>query len=300
MGAGLMLAVPALCFSSGAVAALNVLRRFALGGASSAIAPLTAIAGLYLAPGPAGLIAGMTLGLVLQAGLLAWALAREGVVARKPRWDQVRLVLHDMGMLATGGLATGVTLLGVQALVAGTGAHAVSTYTFGTRITWAYIGLTAMVLSTVLSPLLSARAVGLPYSRRRLRAYLWLAAAAGLGGMLVLIVGADPIIALLLGRGAFLDADVKAVASVQLVSALQIPTYLLLFLGTRAVQSYRDIRFVSRMSGLQAVLSLGAVWLLAPAFGVTGTVLTLASMYLLFGLCYCWRYQHHRQRARQA
>lgn len=302
MCAGLALAVPALCFSSGAVASLNVLGRYALGGASSTIAPLVTIAALRLAPnGPVGLVVGMVLGLTLQATVLGWALAKEGVVAtRKPRWAQARPVLRDMGLLATGGLAAGLTTMVVQALVAGTGAHAVSAYTFGTKVTWSYLGLTVLVLSTVLTPLLAARAAGLPYSRRRLRAYLWLAAVAALGGTVLLMVGADPIIQLFLGRGAFSEADVKAVARVQFISALQIPCYLLLFLGSRAVQAYHDIRFVSRMSWLQAGLALGTAWVLVPHFGTTGILLSLAGAYLFSGLGYCWRYQRLRRRARQA
>jgi putative peptidoglycan lipid II flippase len=302
MCAGLALAVPALCFSSGAVASLNVLGRYALGGASGTIAPLVTIAALHLASnGPVGLVTGMVLGLTSQAAVLGWALAREGVVAtRKPRWAQVQPVLRDMGLLATGGLAAGLTTMAVQALVAGTGAHAVSAYTFGTKVTWSYLGLTVLVLSTVLTPLLSARAAGLPYSRRRLRAYLWLAAVAALGGMVLLMVGAEQVIQLFLGRGAFSEADVKAVAHVQLVSALQIPSYLLLFLGSRAVQAYHDIRFVSRMSWLQACLAVGTAWALVPSFGTTGILLAIAGAYLFSGLFYCWRYQHLRRRARQA
>jgi peptidoglycan biosynthesis protein MviN/MurJ (putative lipid II flippase) len=301
MSAGLSLAVPALCFSSGAVAALNVLGKYALGGASTAIAPLTAMAGLHLLPDtPWGLIGGMVLGLNLQALVLAWALAKEGVVAaRKPAWQCAKPLLQDMGRLAAGGLAASLTTLAVQAMVATTGPNGVSAYTFGTKITWAYLGLTVLVLSTVMTPLLAARAAGLPYSRRRLRAYLWLALAAAGIGATSLVLGSDQIIRLFLARGAFSEDDVRAVSTVQILAAMQIPTYLLLFLGSRAVQSYRDTTFLSRMSWLQAGITLTLAWLLQPSLGTPGILLAIAFSYAASGVCHFFRYRSLRCRARR-
>lgn len=301
MVASLALAMPALCFSSAAVAAFNVLGRFALGGASAAIAPLTAILALQFGPAePWSLVDGVVVGLNLQSLLLAWALAREGVVAvQRPSWLQAKPLLQDMGALAFGGLATSVTALGIQALVARTGAHGVSAYTFGTKITMAYSGLTVLVLSAVITPIFAARAVGLAYSRRRLRTYLWLVALATVGGTVIFGAGADQVVRLFLGRGAFSEEDVLAVAAVQRVAAFQMPAYLLFFLSARAVQSYRDVKFISRMSWIQAGTILSLAWLLQQVLGLTGIILANIIAFALSAACYGLRHRHLRGRQRQ-
>lgn len=301
MVASLALAMPALCFSSAAVAAFNVLGRFGLGGASATIAPSTAILALQFGPAePWSLVGGVVVGLNFQALLLAWALAKEGVVAvQKPSWSQAKPLLHDMGLLATGGLAAGLTALGIQALVASTGPHGVSAYTFGTKITMAYSALTVLVLSTVITPIFAARAVGLPYSRRRLRTYLWLVVLATVGGCVMFGAGADQVVRLFLGRGAFSDDDVLAVAAVQRVAALQMPAYLLFFLSARAVQSYRDVKFISRMSWIQAGTILSLAWSLQHVLGITGIVVANVIAFVLSATCYGLRHRHLRGIQRQ-
>jgi peptidoglycan biosynthesis protein MviN/MurJ (putative lipid II flippase) len=300
--AGLSLAVPAICFSTAAVASLNVLGKYALGSATTAISPLTAILTLQVFPvGPWGPVVGMVLGLNAQALFLAWGLSKEGVtVARRPIRAELRPLLHDMGLLATGGLATGLTLLAVQGMVANIGAHAVSSYNFGTWITGAYLGLSFLVLSSVLTPIFSARAAGLPYSRKRLRVYLGLSLVAAMVGTLILTFGASQVIRLFLGRGAISEEDIRAVAAVQVFSALQIPSYLLMVLGIRAVQAYRDAKFVSRMNWLQASITLGLAWPMHLHFGTKGILLAITLSYSFSGICYCLRYRHHRRLSRQA
>lgn len=299
MVAALALAVPALCFSSAAVSALNVLGRYALGGGSAAIAPLTAVLALRLVPAGAwSLVGGVVVGLNLQALLLAWALSKEGVVVvQRPSWRQAMPLLHNMGLLAVGALAACITTVVIQAMVASTGAHGVSAYTFGTKITIAYSGLSVLVLSTVITPIFAARAAGLPYSRRRLRIYLWLGFVATVGGTVVFGVGADQVIRLFWGRGAFSGEDVMAVAAVQRVAALQMPAYLMLFLSARAVQSYRDAKFDSRMRWIQAGTTMGLACALLQVLGITGIILANVVSYVLSAACYWLRYQHHRRLA---
>ena len=295
--AGLLsLAIPSICLSVVAVASLNVLGKYVLGGASTLIAPIVATTVLYFVPaGPWAAAGGLVLGLNLQAGLLLWGLRRQGVSLRQripgATW---KVTLRDMGHLAVGALVVNISAPIIQGIVATHGARSTSTYNFGIKITTASLGLSALFFSTLLNPIFAARAAGLPYSAKRLRTYLWLAVISSLALSTLLVVEATPLIRLFLRRGVFSENDVALVAKVHMYAALQIPFYMFSFLMMRMVSSYQDTRFISRMSWVQMISTLSLAWPLHTLMGVQGLLLANALAYGISGACYSWRYRHLR------
>lgn len=300
-GAWLALTVPPLCFSTAGVAALNVMGRYWLGAASAGVAPLAATVALYLPnPSISTLVAGVVIGLNLQALLLAWALSRQGIIlTRIPSWSSTIPLLRDLAVVATGVVASAASPLAIQTVVAGLGDSALTTYTLGTKITAGFIGLSALILSSVLTPLFAARASGLPYSRARFRAYLWLTAVACTAVTLVLVFYSENVISLFLGQ-ALAPAQLARVARLQSYAALQFPAFILLFLGMRAVQAYHDVKFVSAMNWAQGGLTLIFGSALHHYLGLLGILVAVAVAYAICGTCYLLKYRQMKAAAKQA
>lgn len=298
--AWLAFSVPALCFSTAGIAALNVLGRYWVGAASSAIAPLVATMILYLPnPSASSLAIGVVLGLNIQALILAWALAREGVVlSRRPTWLDAKPILRDLTVVAFGVTASAASPLAIQAVVASLGDSELTTYTLGTKITVGFLGLSALIMSSILTPLFSARASGLPYSRVQFRAYMWLTAFAAASVTVFLMACSEQVIEMFLGH-ALAPAELERVAQMQFYAALQIPAFTLLFLGIRAVQAYHDVRFVSLMNWVQGFLMLGLASILHPQLGLLGIIVAVALAYALSGFCYLLKYRRMRSRSKQ-
>ena len=298
--AWLALSVPALCFSTAGVAALNVLGRYWVGAASAGVAPLVATMILYLPNASASSLAvGVVLGLNVQALVLALALAREGVIlSRRPSWSDSKPVLRDLVVVALGVVASAASPLAIQTVVAGLGDSELTTYTLGTKITAGFLGLSALILSSILTPLFSARASGLPYSRARFRAYLWMTALAGASVTVFLMACSKQVIEMFLGH-ALAPAELERVAQMQFYAALQIPAFILLFLGIRAVQAYHDVRFVSVMNWVQCLLILALASVLLPCLGLIGIIVAVALAYALSGFCYLLKYRKMRNLSKQ-
>lgn len=298
--AWLALSVPPLCFSTAGVAALNVMGRYWLGAASAGVAPLAATIALHLPnPSISSLVAGVVVGLNLQALLLAWALSRQGIVlTRLPSWAETRPLLKDLAVVATGVIASAASPLAIQAVVAGLGDSALTTYTLGTKITAGFIGLSALILSSILTPLFAARASGLPYSRARFRAYLWLTAVACAAVTLVLVFCSEYVISLFLGH-ALAPAELARVAKLQSYAALQFPAFILLFLGMRAVQAYHDVKFVSAMNWAQGGITLAAGSVLHHYLGLLGILVAVALAYAICGTCYLVKYRRMKASAKR-
>lgn len=299
LAACLALAIPALSVTTAAVGALNVQGKYILGGASTIVAPITASLVLLVAPAsPWSAAGGLVLGLNLQAALLLAGLRRLGVSPwQKIHWAYLAKTLKDMGHLAMGAVVANSTALVIQAVVASHGARSTSTYSFGIKITAAYLGLSVMFFSTLLNPIFAARANGLPYSQKRLRAYLWLAGTSTMAATAILTFGSADIIRLVLKRGAFSESDVAAVAGVHAFAALQIPTYLFSALCARLVAAYHDTRFLGRMSWLQAAIAMSLLWPLHQALGIRGLVLANAVAFAVIGACLFWRHQQLKTEA---
>ena len=299
LGACLTLAVPALSLTTAAVGALNVQGKYVLGGASTVVAPVIASSTLLFGPAsPWAAAIGLVIGLNAQAALLLWGLHRMGVTPWQ-KLDRPLLVktLKDMSHIATGTVVANSTALIIQAVVASHGARSTSTYSFGIKITAAYLGLSVMFFSTLLAPIFAARANGLPYSEKRLRTYVWLAGLSTVVATAILTLGSSDIIRLVLKRGAFSEADVTAVAAVNAFAAMQIPFYLFSALCMRLVSAYHDPRFVGRMSWLQTAVVLILLWPMNQALGVRGMVLANAAAYAVTGACFFWRYQQLKAEA---
>jgi len=299
--AWLAFTVPSLCFATTGVTALNVLGRYWLGAASTCLAPLVATLSLYMfEPSMTTFAGGVVLGLGLQTAIVALALARDGVIlTRRPPWSAARVLLKDMSVVGTGVVAAASTPLVIQAVVAGLGDNALTHYTLGTKITTGFIGMTALILSSILTPMISARASGLPYSRMRLRIYLWLTAVVCLGSTLVLTLWPESVVQFFLGR-ALAPPEMAHVARVQFYAALQIPAFILLFLGMRAVQAYHAVKFVTAMNWVQAALTLALGLALHAHLGLVGILAAGALSYTTCGVCYLLKYRQLDRRAKRA
>lgn len=295
----LAMAAPAFAYNTGAIAALNTLGRFGYAGLSSVAPALAATLIVWTAPAsPWSVIAGLLFGTYLQMGILLYVLRGEGVFLTRPKaLKELVPFCKDMLHAMSAGLAFGLSALLVQSMVAASGAFGMSTYNFSTKCTAAYLGLSGLFFGTLLSPLLAAQAAGLPYSLRRLKAYLALSVVGAGIATLLLTQYSEIVIRIFLHRGAFSEDAVLAVAELQAIAALQIPAFMISFIASRILAARHDNRFIALCSWAQFALTAALAMLLRTSYGIKGILFSVAVGYAAVGVVLWVRYLTLNQRA---
>lgn len=118
------------------------------------------------------------------------------------------------------------------------------------------------------------------------RSLVWVAVA-GTAGALALSVLATPVVDLVFGGGRFTPDDVRAAASVQTITAWQLPLHLVAVVLLRVLNAHRRQRAVVVAAGAATAVNLVADIVLAQWLGVEGialaTTLTLGVTCAAFG-----------------
>lgn len=284
--------LPALLFSGMATtwnAVLNAGHRFAFGAVVPMVTPLLTIVlllGIGQFVGITVLAVSTVIGLGLEAALLGWALKRHGIVLM-PRWSgatsAVRQVFAQYLPAVSAAVLMGGTGLIAQSMAATLGSGSVAALSYGSKATTLLLGVGSLAVSTAVLPHFSqmvamnnvagVRHTLLTYSRLILVVTLPLTA--------LLMYFSEPLVRLLLQRGAFTDADTNLVSQVQSAYLLQVPVYVLGILFVRVISSLKANHVMLWGTVINLIVCAVSTYVLMQWFQVVGIAFSISLMYLI-------------------
>jgi putative peptidoglycan lipid II flippase len=227
---------PALVLSSGSAAMLpilNVRGKLKRAALVPIVSPLLTFTALTFDTQPAIWILPLMLvsGKLIELALATWGVMRLGysLVPGWPRgasdllqlssWLRQCIPLGIAGLLATGSLVID------QAVAATLGPGAVSSLSFGTRVTLAIVFIGSLSLSSFVFPEFSKLILSQQFEeiRELVKRYTAIAFSACICLTLFVVVFSEPIIRILFQRGAFTEQDTLVAQRVQMLFVLQVP-----------------------------------------------------------------------------
>jgi putative peptidoglycan lipid II flippase len=275
-------------------AVLNAKEHFSLAAFSPTMIPLLATIFLLFLGRVWGIYAlaiGTLSGFVIEAGLLAWGLKREGY-SLKPRWygwdPPMRRTMAQYLPVMAGALLMSSTTLIDQSMAAMLGPGSVSTLNYGNKIVALVVGIGSVSLGTAVFPHFSRMAATEDWEglRRTLKTHIFFVLLVTVPLTAGLVYWSRPLVRLLFERGAFTSADTYLVSQVQSFYLLQIPFYFLGILIIRLISSVRANHILMEAAMLNLVAKLVLNYLLMRRFGAAGIALSTTLVYVL-SLVFC-------------
>jgi len=274
-------------------ALLNASERFALPAISLMMRPTITVA-ILLAMGKAwgiyALAVGTAGGFLLEAGLLAWGLMRQGIHII-PHWfgldPAMKKVIKQYIPMVAGALLMSSTSLVNQTMAAMLGPGSVSAFNYGTRVVTLVLGIGSISLSTAVFPHFS-RMVGVnDWSgvRHTLKTYSFLIVFLAVPLTVALIYFSEPLARLFFERGAFTSEDTYLVSRVQGLFLLQVPFYFLSILIGRLISSLQANHILLKGAVISLPLSVVLNYLFIQWLGVAGIALANSIVYFV-SFCY--------------
>jgi putative peptidoglycan lipid II flippase len=278
-------------------AVINAGRKFALPALSPALNAAVSIATLLTLRdgfGVAALALGLTAGAMAEAALLGWAVQRQGLPLL-PAWraphPRQHVVLREYGPAVTAAALMALTVVVDQAMATWLGPRAVSAYNLGTKMVSFVLLLGAGSLSTAAMPFasrLAATGGSEDIARLALRLLPWVIVASA-PVVAILVLTAQPLVALVFERGAFDAQDTALVADVHAAAALQIPFYVMNSLLVRLLAALNANRTILLGTLLALAVKIAGNLLAMEIWGVAGIMLTTTLVHaVLFGFLW-WR-----------
>lgn len=269
-------------------AILNAGNRFATVAVAPAITSFVTIA-LVAAYGATwgieALIAAAVAGAALEAGVLAWALARRGIPL-VPRWrgmnDDLRQVIGQYLPMLAGAFLMGSTAVVSQSMASMLPPGSVSVLGYANKLPALLLGVMALAVSTAVLPPFSRMVAAGDWRglRHTLGTYVRLLLAVTVPLVVLLIAFSQPIVVLFFQRGAFTPADSEAVAWTQAMLLIQIPFAVVGTLLVRLISALRANRLLMWGSLLNLVLNVALTYVLMQRFGVVGIALATSLMFV--------------------
>jgi putative peptidoglycan lipid II flippase len=274
-------------------AVLNAGERFALAAATPIVTPVLAVLTLLAFGRFWGIYAfaiGTVGGFVLEAGLLAWSLKRQGFYL-VPRWygldSATRQVMKQYVPMVAGAFLMSSTLVVDQSIAAMLGSGSVSALNYGNKITAMLTSIGSMALGTAVLPHFSRMVAVNDWSgvRHTLRTYASLILLTTVPLALALAYLSEPLVGLLFQRGAFTAGDTRLVGQVQAFYMLQIPFYILGTLIVRLISSLRGNSLLMWGAAISFSVNIALDYVFALWLGVAGIALS-TTVVLLLSCCY--------------
>jgi putative peptidoglycan lipid II flippase len=268
-------------------ATLNACDRFALAAAAPAATSILTVALVSLKGGSWGidaLVAAILGGAVMEACVLGWGLAKQGI-SLAPRWygltPDVKQVIGQYTPMLAGAFLMGSTAVVSQSMATMLNPGSVSVLAYGSKLTTLLLGIVAVAVSTAVLPPFSRMVAteNWPALRHTLRTYIWLLLIATVPMTLGLMALSRPLVVLLFQRGAFTVADSQTVAWTQVMYLLQVPAYVVGMLLVRLISALRANRILMWGSLLNLMVNIGLTYLLMRHLGVVGIALATSLMY---------------------
>jgi putative peptidoglycan lipid II flippase len=281
--------------ASNVTAILNSYECFAWPALAQLAMPLTMMAGtllLHRALGIWALVCATLLGASIHAALVASMARGRGYGFRFHRYrsdEATREVAHQYGSVLLSSLVASGGLLVDQAMAARLPAGSVSALVFATRFVSVAMTLLAGAVSSALVPYFSGMITQRDWRgcRRTLQTWSRIMAAVSLPIALAFIAGAQPLVRFTLQHGAFGPSDTAIVRSVLVMSAIQIPFFVVSRVFYRFVVAMRRTDLVLSCGALNLVLDVVLNLVLMRWLGIAGIALA-TSLWTISTLAFLW------------
>ena len=268
---------------------LNARKRFFIAAIAPVLTPLVIIGVLFCWGGSFGVHAlalGTTAGMAAELLLLGASIYILGYPVAPPAMaaPSAALSIHTQyRALLAGNLLVGGSAFIDQAIAATLGSGSISIFNFGTRLITVLLAIGPVSLSTIILPSLSEISAERDWDRlrRSVTRYVLVSLAVVIPVTVGLIPFSEPIAHLLFYRGAFGEADTKAVAFVQACSLSQLPVATALAIVTRLVASLKVNQILLPCSVFSIVANAVLDYVLMRRYGVAGIVLATTAVWTL-------------------
>jgi len=266
---------------------LNAGEKFAAPALITVVTPVITIASILLGGHILNIYSialGMVVGQIIEAFLLGVALKRRGV-KNSLGWHGVdtnlRQVIQQFLPMMAGAFLMGSTQLVDQAFAASMPSGNVAMLNYGNKVISFPLQIAATAIGTSVLPYFSSMLARNDWhaARRTLNRYLKLIFLLAVPATLLLVLFSEPLVRLLLQRGAFTEQDTKIVASVQALGALQIPFYLGGILIVRMLSAVRANNVIMWIAFLNMIVNIVADYLLMKFYGVAGISFSTSMVY---------------------
>jgi putative peptidoglycan lipid II flippase len=268
---------------------LNSSDRFALASITPVIVPAgSMIATLFASEGWQiyAFTAGMLVGFILEAAILAWRLRRFGI-SLMPRWSGIDPALRQVGVqygaaVAGAFLMSNSTLVD-QSMAATLGSGSVAVLNYAGTIIETVLLISAFALGTAVLPYFSRMVASNDWRglRATLRFYTQLVLIVSVPVALSLVFLSEWIVSLFFERGAFTSSDVRLVSEVQSMFALQLPFYILSYMLLRVVASLKKSRVLILGSSINLLINIVMNYAFLLFLGLKGIALSTSVVYLI-------------------
>ena len=239
-----------------------------------------AILGIY------SLALGLVLGQLVESSWLGFALKRRGVT-RSLGWHgfdaNLRQVVQQFLPMVAGAFLLGSNQIVDQAFAASLPAGNVAALGYGTKVISFPLQIAATAVGTSFLPYFSSMLAKDDWqgARHTLNRYLKLIFLLTVPLTLLLVLFSEPLVRLLLQRGAFTVADTKIVADVQALGALQIPFMLGGILIVRLLSAVKANHVMMWIALVNMIVNIAADYLLMRIYGVAGIALATSIVYFV-------------------
>ena len=288
-----LIILPAIFISgiSGILAGvLNAHERFVLAAMTPALTSVLSMAfllGRGTQWGVYALAVGLSLGYVVEALVLAWAVHRKKLFAstawRVWQRPEVREVLRQYAPLLIGATLMSSSPLIDQAMAASLGAGKVAAFSYGTKVVSAGLTIGITAVTTAIFPHFSRMVATEDWAgvRQTLRTYSRLVVAGTIPAVVVIVLLSSWIVRVLFEHGAFSPSDTRLVANIQTLFALQIPFYVLGMIGVRLLSAMGANRILMWVSIGNFVTNIVGNYVFMQIWDVAGIALATSLVYML-------------------
>jgi len=285
---------------------LNAHEQFAFTAIAPAMNPLAIALVLVLAGssfGVYGLAVGTILGATGELVFYGYALRRIGIPLI-PRWRgfdaPLRGVLRQYAPMVAGCLLVCSTTVVDQAMAAMLGAGSVSALNYATKLIAVPLSIGAYSLSTAMLPNFSRLSADQDWSGMRdtLASYTRLIVLLALPLVCFFIYFSEPLVTLLLRRGAFTQQNAHLVARVQTLLCLQLPFSTISILYLKALSSLKCNFLLMWGTAISVAANAGLNLLLMKLIGLPGIALS-TSLVQALSCCYLSLVVYHQLRKRE-
>ena len=227
---------------------------------------------------------GLVIGQIVEASWLGFALKRRGVT-RSWGWQgfdsNLRQIVQQFLPMMAGAFLLGSTQLVDQAFAASLPAGNVAVLSYGNKVASFPLQIAATAIGTSFLPYFSAMLAKNDWqaARQTLNRYLKLIFLITVPITFLLVLFSEPLVGLLLQRGAFTEADTRLVADVQALGALQIPFYLGGILIVRLISAMKANYILMWGAVISLVINFFADYALMKIFGVAGISFSTSIVY---------------------
>lgn len=270
-------------------AALNAVEKFALPSLIPMTTPLITVIFIMAGGGFLSIYAlalGLVFGQIAETYLLGYVLKRQGIKATFG-WHgmdaNLRLVIKQFTPMLAGAFIMGSSPLVDQSFAASLPNGNVSLLNYGNKVISFPMYIAATAIGTSVLPYFSSIMAQNDWrtARQMLNQYLKLIFLLAIPAVLLLVIFSEPLVRILLQRGAFTEQDTKITAQVLALGALQIPFYLGGTLITRLISATKANHIFTKIAIVNMIVNIITDYLLMNAYGVAGISLSTSIVYCI-------------------